>query len=558
MATKHYYAIRKPERRWHYYAIRKDRSLTLAGSFADPIEMDIRHAPKGGITIAGVTYPGGEYLPDEALEALARERQEGKAPPVPAQAEKGNVAIDEHYMHRRMPMLDEMIEEAIAGREMATVTISSWDDLDDSDKEHAESQWIESNLDGFYDNAHESWLEDLTSTIRDQLDNDGEWDENLFKEWAGGKGFTEESIDNSFSPGRYSQPPRIDFEDLVREDGKAIDGDEATDLENEWNDHYSTERDQEFERRLEAESDDVPDSVRDSALDEAIQAWNELSDSDKFEQAGGEREEHIRLREPDEYKVIKDGGDYERTRGIALYIQSKRAAQLMEKRGLERISPDVISSHLWSAWKSSSKSDWGLLLQQAAAEELNGHMRFPEKINGTETSKRLEGAIRQAKHDAGSAFTMAHLRAYVRATWEASQYVMRKAGIKDMTVWRGVMISKRLVEQEQQHEIETKTTWGDPAKYKQLPGIKLLRNGCASTTSDPGTANAWGGAGVEDQDSTRVVLRIQAPRTAVLSLPCFGQNVHDEQEVVLAGNYWRSWDAWLDRAPSTPIGKATT
>jgi hypothetical protein len=49
--------------------------------------------------------------------------------------------------------------------------------------------------------------------------------------------------------------------------------------------------------------------------------------------------------------------------------------------------------------------------------------------------------------------------------------------------------------------------------------------------------------------TSRVVLRSSAPRTAVLSVPAFGQNLHNEREYTLLGTAWHNWDAWSRVAP---------
>jgi hypothetical protein len=76
-----------------------------------------------------------------------------------------------------------------------------------------------------------------------------------------------------------------------------------------------------------------------------------------------------------------------------------------------------------------------------------------------------------------------------------------------------------------------------------MPTVEVVRNGAASTTTSPGVANGWGSSG------NRIVLRASVPRTAAISVPAYGQNVHSEREVVVAGTAWKGWDAWAGRAP---------
>ncbi|HMF29120.1 MAG TPA: hypothetical protein VKE42_10140, partial [Candidatus Cybelea sp.] len=65
--------------------------------------------------------------------------------------------------------------------------------------------------------------------------------------------------------------------------------------------------------------------------------------------------------------------------------------------------------------------------------------------------------------------------------------------------------------------------------------------------------NGWG------SDQNRVVLRAEVPRTAAISVPAYGVNVHGEHEVVVAGTAWKGWDAWQGTAPTfdeEPMKKA--
>lgn len=66
-----------------------------------------------------------------------------------------------------------------------------------------------------------------------------------------------------------------------------------------------------------------------------------------------------------------------------------------------------------------------------------------------------------------------------------------------------------------------------------------------STTTSREVANGWNAG-----HGTKVVLRLDVPRTAVVSFPAYGINVHSEKEVVVAGTAFRGWDAWKNNAPS--------
>ena len=69
----------------------------------------------------------------------------------------------------------------------------------------------------------------------------------------------------------------------------------------------------------------------------------------------------------------------------------------------------------------------------------------------------------------------------------------------------------------------------------KLPMLPLKRAGAQSTTGTASVANDWDGVGNLPPDPDRVVLRIEAPSTSVLSLPVYGQNEQEEHETVLLG-----------------------
>jgi hypothetical protein len=100
----------------------------------------------------------------------------------------------------------------------------------------------------------------------------------------------------------------------------------------------------------------------------------------------------------------------------------------------------------------------------------------------------------------------------------------------------------------------------------KLPELMLRRAGAQSTTGTASVANNWNGVGELPPNPVRVVLRIEAPATSVLSLPVYGQNDQSEHESVLIGTKDRwLWDAWRKQAPliktipiSTTVRKAET
>jgi len=172
---------------------------------------------------------------------------------------------------------------------------------------------------------------------------------------------------------------------------------------------------------------------------------------------------------------------------------------------------------------------------------------------------------------------MERLKAYTRAQWETTQFLMEKAEKPYAEVYRGIILPKDDLDKTTNLTVPhpdrpTFATDADREKYEkyykqnlpdyvQLPDIEIKRNGASSTSSNADVSNNWGGAGgwkEQPRGSQRVVLRFQAPATSLISIPVFGQNLHNESEYVLIGtkDKW-NWDAWRGKAPTFeqhPIG----
>jgi hypothetical protein len=224
--------------------------------------------------------------------------------------------------------------------------------------------------------------------------------------------------------------------------------------------------------------------------------------------------------------------DYLKTKAVGRELVSLRMKEIMKERGIDSsLDPD---RDVWRGWKSSSTSMDGKALQLAAANELHGVHRFtPEEVAKIE---------KQSNQPA--------LQAYVRAQWETNQFLLDRAGMNDLKVYRGLMIPHSEVEKTKQVQ--------ETSQLTKLPEITLERNGAASTSFDASVANNWNGVDLDPKlgPYDRVVVRLSIPRTAVLSLPVFGHNLKAEKEVVIAGTRERwLWDAWKGTAPSlhTPI-----
>jgi hypothetical protein len=162
----------------------------------------------------------------------------------------------------------------------------------------------------------------------------------------------------------------------------------------------------------------------------------------------------------------------------------------------------------------------------AIAEELHGRLNY----------KRLgdPGNIVHLRKYADNDFDGGYeaVKAYLRAKWETTQWLLDNAGMQTLNLYRGLKDIK-------QGRVETMTDKRGNA-YNYLPDLDLDRNGAMSASANKKIANDWG----------PTVMRMKVPRTAVLSVPVYGQNVYGEQETVVTGTAFKGWDTWASPAPS--------
>jgi hypothetical protein len=308
-----------------------------------------------------------------------------------------------------------------------------------------------------------------------------------------------------------------------------------------------------------------PEYLQENANESADSSWEEMDDDEKYEWAkkntdlideaeaespGSEEIDAL----PNKFDPLEQNAshqDYRRTQRLARYLSEERASQLLVERGIIKDPAEArrwakaADTALWDGWKSSSTSNMGKVLQVATAEELGGKFRnvYP---------KRVLGSVEIAKSEADSMFPQLGgydgVKAYIRAKWETTQYLLDKADTHVVNVYRAVSIPNVDGEGAGAAVMKKETVQAGRfeygSNYEKLPDLHVVRNGAASTTTDQSVANKWDGS------SDRVVLRASVPRTAVLSIPAYGQNIHSEHEVVIAGTSWVGWDAWAKKAPT--------
>jgi hypothetical protein len=210
----------------------------------------------------------------------------------------------------------------------------------------------------------------------------------------------------------------------------------------------------------------------------------------------------------------RGSANYQATRLLALHM-GVGTVQIMKERGIDgRASiAQKMDNEIWRDWKASSTSSNGQLMQLAIAEELDGRVNEQQLEDGVEY-------IRRNPADRWGSYEM--VKAYVRGKW-VTQWLLDKANVSTVDVYRGINLAHS---EERFEQVE-----GPSGSFTRLPDAPIRRNGAASWTTTQSIANNW------RRGSDGVVLRATVPRTAVVSVAVYGQNVHNERESVIAG--WR-------------------
>jgi hypothetical protein len=489
----------------------------------------------------------GQWTGDGGSSGSSGDEGEGSSEPP---SDKPSASIQE-----RGQIAVTRAERFLAEAEDAEVEVEgqSWDDVPDDEKSEHQSQWASDNMAEFLEPHEEEWMND----IRSEAESDGEEafyeDEDtardVFVEGAVSQGFTRESAEEAF---RGIDSNVIDYdEDTLQWDGE---GPPLSFKYDAIDDEWESKKDGFVESYVQDKVDDAangdkPDWIYERAQEDAYEAFDKLDDEDKLSYAGIDSTSSQTLETPSTYQPISDGDDYVKTRGVVRYLQDKFMEEELANRlgDPDKVNINAVEKKIWSEWKSSSTTDTGLLLQEATAQELKG---FKQEWKPEQQEAIERAAISLAKYEGGSRDIdreilikrgMEIAKAHVHATWAATQYALKEAGMEEVDVYRGLILD------------DTKLGRIEDVNGKQyLPELKLIRNGAASTTTDLSTANDWGGVGKKPPNPVRVVLRVRARRESIVSIPAFGQNIHSEQEVVLAGtDKWVGWDAWRQSAPNT-------
>jgi hypothetical protein len=500
---------------------------------------------------------------------------------------KGKAQQLEYEYERVKPELEALAEKITASGGYVEVetgeeeeyesTPEEWDALSNSVQTETEEKWYSESHDEFHESEVNNWVENggqLADSKSDLAYKESKNDE--IPEWM------DEALEDLRDAREEAGQPDYPFDNATLRKAMGLDytnyvGDGTDDPKFKWNDDElqhpegwidnpslpipGMEQEQPSARLTPAMRKDIEAGVKDAFnkaadenadkidppeyLDDSIKElqgeyWGQKDDDEKFKLAktyglvetttettgegGTETRQLVRPHHFDPLGAEPTSKDYKDTQAFARRLSVQRAADVIAQRGVaadrdsaERVA-QALDNRLWASWKGSSTSADGQLLQLAAAREFGGRLN-EQQIELLHEFKPSE--VNQAQ-------------AYLRGKWETTQYLLDKADLPMLDLYRGLRIDAS-----KEKQVGVFLPDGKPATM--LPNTYFNRNGAASFTADRAIANNWG----------PVVLRLQAPRTAVLSVPAYGQNVYNEKETVVMGTAWNGWDAW--KTPAPPI-----
>jgi hypothetical protein len=162
------------------------------------------------------------------------------------------------------------------------------------------------------------------------------------------------------------------------------------------------------------------------------------------------------------------------------------------------------------------------------------------------------------------------VKAAIRAKWETTQYLLDKADIPIVQAYRGINMPHKLIGVSSEGEFNppisglVKTSYAGEVDMTEIPVGASIHTASGKTITKTSEDNpsyyeahgykagigTWKFSQAVADTQSRIVLRTEVPRTAVVSIPAYGINVKSEQEVVVVGTGWKGWDAWSGRAPT--------
>jgi len=544
-------------------------------------------------------------LSESEAEEKAKGQWDGMLDEQKLQAAKTHLDADQYTVQPEEVKTPEFDDSEQGGEEeapkMTVEDFGNWDSLPGDWQDKTYEKWAEDTQHEFLENEIESWRDEESNFehIPGEVATDDSWlkeelntlhnDKDSFlypgeeaandeeaqrrtDEWRGSFDL-DKSVDNGAfeidEDGKLSvDTDKLEFRDNPYEDEsqRMLPGISREDMsaafkKARWEsieDQYTDQVKEDFKKEVEQRTDDAkenpPDYLSDNIKEYQQEAWDNMSDKQKYKFAKNYlSDEEIAsdnpptttsgeqgpLKEPDQWKTLHDGEDYKMTGRIGRRLAVERAIQVAEERGLKSIANkemmENIQDNVWSDWKASSTSNMGQALQVAAHEELGANLN----------KKFGEGIIDNTQRRLGADNYNA-LKCYTRGLWDTSQFLLSKEGRSNLNVYRGVIVPNDVLAKEPTEHIDAAGADLDLTRYTNM---SIGQNGASSWTTKRSVANEWQGVGTSPKNGSRVVLRARVPATAVLGLPTYGRNFHEEQEVVVLGTPWKKWDAWHKTAP---------
>jgi hypothetical protein len=509
--------------------------------------------------------------------------------------------LEREYQSEAKPALDKLAEQA-TGKTVETppseddedyeppFVPEEWDMLSNVQQEEAKEKYVSQNLESYMQSEVDNWydngdaLDDAKSAIA------WEFNEGKNTDWANEAitgyrdesderiPFTNEQLINAlhleYNAG-YSGAGKldIDFDDKELQEPSnlpppgqgTLPGIEPSKPEEQLTQDMRDGLEKAINKAFDKEGDDKqgsmdpPEYLNESAQEFVGEDWDSnMSDKEKFkwvknntdiveeastEGSGSEPQAFTVDALPKHFDPLNEGDsddvDYKRTQALARVLSIERTAEVLKARGLPVPSKGTledIDARLWRGWKQSSTGQSGRLLQIATADELGGRL-----LEKTAVDLDPAGTRQYADLSYKEIGGYAGVKAYVRAKWETTQYLLDKAGIHNLKLYRGIELDKEKIDK--LFELRAMQSAKEVEGYKFLPALQVDRNGAASTSINPAVSNDWKPA------RNRIVLRAEVPRTAAISVPAYGINMQNEREVVVAGTAWKGWDAWKETAP---------
>ena len=164
----------------------------------------------------------------------------------------------------------------------------------------------------------------------------------------------------------------------------------------------------------------------------------------------------------------------------------------------------------------------GMILQVAAAEELGGRLH---EYDGLKKNESIKDANRKFRDIGG----FDGVKAYLRGKWETTQYLLDKAGIQTMKIYRNIAWDVPFMgSKEEKAKVIDRSDSPNRTLLPDIPTPWFFETVVSPVPPTADVANRWTGGNI-------VNFRVFAPRTAALSIPAYGINIHTEHEIVIAG-----------------------